>query len=187
MEKNLNEKLNHEKETCLVLEFCSSLWSVNLVLSRCSYQYSRACCIDSHVSLLGQYCAPFAKGTMLSIISSQLLSVAFVPWRLWAPIWGMKIKMLVPKSPALELKAHVPHSSVCPQGKTVNHSCLPGFLPHSKLTQPVMEHFYLRHETLFWVSNFTNSCGGMHPHCLSHVMEGGLAAVLPLAGPLLGE
>ena len=39
--------------------------------------------------------------------------------------------------------------SVHPQGKAVSHSCLPGFCLHSVLTQPMTEHFFLRHTTLF--------------------------------------
>ena len=62
--------------------------------------------------------------------------------------------MAASQSPALEQKAHGPHSSVYPQGKGVSHSHLPGLLPHSMLTQPVTEHFYLKHVTPFQVSNF---------------------------------
>ena len=45
-----------------------------------------------------------------------------------------------------------PYSSVLPQRKAVNHSCLPGLYLHSVLTQPVTDRLYLRHTTQFQVS-----------------------------------
>jgi len=62
------------------------------------------------------------------------------------------MKMSASQCPALELKAGTLYSSVCPHGEAVNHSCLPGFCLHSVYTQPVTEHFYLRHTTPFGVS-----------------------------------
>uniref|UniRef100_A0A452QYI8 FGFR1 oncogene partner 2 n=1 Tax=Ursus americanus TaxID=9643 RepID=A0A452QYI8_URSAM len=43
-------------------------------------------------------------------------------------------------------------SLVRPQGKAVNRSCLPGLQPHSVLTRPVTERFYLWHTAQFGVS-----------------------------------
>ena len=54
-------------------------------------------------------------------------------------MWG--IRMVVSQSLDWELKVCVSHSSVSPQRKVVNHSCLPGFCPKSVFTQPMTNLF----------------------------------------------
>ena len=67
------------------------------------------------------------------------LAGAFVPCKLSVQFWRMRVKMAASQSP--------PHSSVSPQRKAVNHSCLPGLRPHSVLTRPMTERFCLWHPT----------------------------------------
>ena len=61
----------------------------------------------------------------------------------------MRVKMVASQSPTLEPKTQGP--TQCSQGKAVNISWFPGPHPHSVLTHPMIEHFYLRYSTPFWV------------------------------------
>ena len=72
-------------------------------------------------------------------------------------------------------KSQGPHSSVFPQGKAVNHSCLPGLHSHSMLTQPVTEHFCLRHATLFWS---LQTLQAPEPHTHASLPRGGRACLV---------
>lgn len=79
-----------------------------------------------------------------------------------------------------------PHSSVHPQGKAVNNSCLPGLHLHSVLTQTVTKCFYLRHMTPLWLSKPCRLLWRAPCHS-SWGKMGDLAAVLLIAGSLLGQ
>jgi len=78
-----------------------------------------------------------------------------------------------------------PLSSVSPQRKAASHSRLPGLRPHSMLTRPVAEHFYLWHLTPCGVSKPSRSL-----RCALALLlpgEKGSLPDLPLVGSLMEE
>lgn len=83
-----------------------------------------------------------------------------------------------------------PHCSVCPQGKVVSHSHLPGLPSYPVLTQPVTSCFHLRLLTLLRVSKHCRILchanvlvllreeGGSHSFCILlglHLVSGFLS------------
>ena len=85
-----------------------------------------------------------------------------------------------------ELKVYGPHSSVSPDRKAVNHSCLLVFCLNSVFTQPWLSIFISGTWPHFESPNFTGFWS-MPTHCFSQEREGCLAAVLTLTGLLFGE
>ena len=71
--------------------------------------------------------------------------------------------MVVPRSPALELKDRGPHAQSTPREKqSITFVSLVSIC--TVFTKPVTKHFYLRHVTLFQSLKCADSCS-LHAHC----------------------
>ena len=122
-----------------MLEFCSSVSSVNLVLLGCSCWFSegRACCADSQGSFPWLSCTALARGAGLS----HMLQIALCGF------CSLKAfhTTLEDENGNVSLPVSSPGAGywhpLCPHGEAVKHFCLPGFCLHSVYTQPVTEHF----------------------------------------------
>ena len=75
---------------------------------------------------------------------------------------------------SLRDKSSGPHSSVHPQGKAVNPSCLPGLPPHSVLTQPGtnLSVSGMRPDSSLQILETPVTCSGTRPMVLLFVVYG---------------
>ena len=139
------------------LKFCSSIWSIDLVLASCSCWSSmgRACCTDSQVFLPMELCPPCQ-----SVSGSRLhYVVLFCSLKTFSTNKGHKNDGTLISSPTAK--------SSCPQlftdlSKKSSQSLIfilfPDFHPNSMFTQLATKpFFYLRHITQFPVSKLLDS------------------------------
>ena len=141
----------------LALEFCTSKWSSKLGLCRMFLLIfsGRVLLPDSQMSLPPgvelHHPYQWARLTnLLWIALSGFCSLKAFETTLEDESENGSLLILLISSPGGESSG--PPFSVRPQRKAINHSRLPGLCWHSMLTQPVTQHFFLRHMTPFWAS-----------------------------------